>query len=759
MRIVKQASTAISGGPAAPETLAERLRLALDFSDTGEWTWEAASGSVRLSVVASQIFGVPPETAMTWSAMQEQILHPADAPAAADAVRQAIAHRTAYKIEYRVRRPSDRHVAWVLVQGKAYYDEAGAVLGMLGLIQDITGRKLEQLAVAEEAQALEVLNRSAALLTSELDIEKIVQAVTDAGVEITGAQFGAFFYTTSGENGEPRTLCTLSGVTRAAVSQLSMLRDAPAFAPTFSGEEIVRCDDITAHPRYGQLNSHLKPYHGIPPGHLPVRSYMEIPVMSRAGGTSGRLLFGHADAGVFDERDERMLAGIASQATVAIDNSRLFQRVQQELQQREMAEEALRSLAAALDQRVQERTLELATANVQLKQEVEERERVQEALRHAQKLEAVGQLTGGVAHDFNNLLTIVTGNLDTLARRLGDDADIRIRRPLEHALEGSRRAAVLTQRLLAFARRQPLKPEPADPNRLVRGMSELLHRTLGERIEIETVLSAGTWAVEVDIGELENAILNLAVNARDAMANGGKLTIETSNVYVDQAYCRTHEIAVGQYIVLCVSDTGGGIPPHLIDKVFEPFFTTKAVGHGTGLGLSQVYGFVKQSGGNVRVYSELGEGTTVKIYLPRFMGDASTAAKTEQALLPGEPEETVLVVEDDEGVRQLSVSLFEELGYRVIEAADGYTALELLDGTPRVDLLFTDVGLPKMNGRQLAEEAARRRPGLKVLFTTGYARNAIVHQGRLDAGVDLICKPFTFADLSEKVRAILDRRG
>jgi CheY-like chemotaxis protein len=271
------------------------------------------------------------------------------------------------------------------------------------------------------------------------------------------------------------------------------------------------------------------------------------------------------------------------------------------------------------------------------------------------------------------------------------------------------------------------------------------------------VLAAGIWAIEVDVGQLESAILNLAVNARDAMPTGGKLTIETTNSYVDEAYAGEHALAVGQYVVICVSDTGTGIPREVMDKVFDPFFTTKITGQGTGLGLSQVYGFVKQSGGNVRIYSEANEGTTVKLYLPRYNGKLDLASARVGHLLPADRNETILVVEDEERVRQLSVSLLQELGYRVIDAPDGATALALMERTPHIDLLFTDVGLPRMNGRQLADEARRRRPGLKVLFTTGYAKNAIVHHGRLDPDVHLIGKPFTFTELSEKVRAVLDK--
>jgi PAS domain S-box-containing protein len=733
--------------------LYERLRLALEFSGIGEWSYDPASDAVDLSPLACKIFGLEPSTAITWNEMQSQLLHKDDAPVAAKAVGDSITNRSSYRLEYRVRRPSDGVEAWILASGRARYDDDGTVVGMIGVVQDITARKLEQLALADEAETLEILNRTGAVVASELDVGKVVQAVTDAGVQITGAEFGAFFYNVIADTGEQYMLYTLSGVPREAFSNFPMPRNTQVFAPTFNGEGTMRSDDITKDPRYG----HNKPHRGMPKGHLPVRSYLAVPVKSRSGEVIGGLFFGHSNPGVFSAREERVLVGISAQAAIAIDNGRLYQRAQRDLIEKQKAEEALRALTRELESRIHERTVELENSNDSLKREIEERERTEEVLRHAQKLEAIGQLTGGVAHDFNNLLTIVIGNMDTISRRI-DAADPRLRRAIEHALEGARKAANLTQRLLAFARRQPLKPEPADPNRLVQQMSELLYRTLGERIEIETVLAAGVWSIEVDVGQLESAILNLAVNARDAMPEGGKLTIETTNAYVDEAYAREHAVAVGQYVVVCVSDTGVGIARDVMDKVFDPFFTTKTTGQGTGLGLSQVYGFVKQSGGNVRIYSEPGEGTTVKLYLPRFAGKLDAANAKIAHLLLADCNETILVVEDEDRVRQLSVSLLQELGYQVIDAPDGATALALLERTPRVDLLFTDVGLPRMNGRQLADEARRRHPQLKILFTTGYAKNAIVHHGRLDPDVHLIGKPFTFAELSEKVRAVLDQR-
>jgi len=427
--------------------------------------------------------------------------------------------------------------------------------------------------------------------------------------------------------------------------------------------------------------------------------------------------------------------------------------VVQDISARKRVDDELRELNQSLEARI-------AAA-------IAEREQAEEALRQSQKMEAVGQLTGGIAHDFNNLLTIITGNVDAARRHIGDEGPDRAKRALANALVGAERAAVLTQRLLAFSRRQPLNPRPIDPNRLVNSMSELLHRTLGETIAVETVLAAGLWRVEADPNQLENAILNLAVNARDAMqtegsvAADGKLTIETANTHIDRDYATQNAGAMpGQYVVICVSDTGCGMDAETLARAIEPFFTTKEVGKGTGLGLSMVYGFVKQSGGHFKIYSEEGQGTTIRIYLPRLLAEeAEEEARVDVPVPEGTRDETILVCEDDDDVRAYTVEVLRELGYRVLEAHDGASALRLLERQEgRVDLLFTDVVLPGgMTGAIVAQEARKLRPDLRILFTTGYARNAIVHHGRLDPGVELLTKPFAYADLAARVRDMLDR--
>ncbi|MES2990289.1 MAG: PAS domain-containing protein [Pseudomonadota bacterium] len=416
----------------------------------------------------------------------------------------------------------------------------------------------------------------------------------------------------------------------------------------------------------------------------------------------------------------------------------------QDVTPRHRAELALRDLNETLERRVAE--------------EVAGRLRTEETLRQSQKMEAVGQLTGGIAHDFNNMLAVVIGSLDLLGRRLAPD-DARAKRYVDAAKDGARRAAQLTQRLLAFSRQQPLRPEPVDANKLVAGMSDLLRHSLGGAVRLETVLSGGLWRTHADPNQLENVVLNLAVNGRDAMADGGRLTIETANCHLDERYAAEHlGLAAGQFVMIAVSDTGTGMSPEVVAKAFDPFFTTKEVGRGTGLGLSQVYGFVKQTGGHVKIYSEVGQGTAVKVYLPRLIGVPDEAApdETAAAMPLGDAREVVLVVEDEPAVRQFSVEALNELGYRVLEADGAAAALRLLDAHPEIALLFTDVVMPDVNGRKLADEALRRRPSLKVLFTTGYTRNAVVHNGVLDPGVQLIGKPFTIEELALRVREVLD---
>ncbi|WP_309243057.1 response regulator [Hyalangium versicolor] len=418
------------------------------------------------------------------------------------------------------------------------------------------------------------------------------------------------------------------------------------------------------------------------------------------------------------------------------------------------AEEQLQRLNETLEQRVAARTDELAEALERLRRETAERQQMEAALRQAQKIEALGKLTGGVAHDFNNLLQVISGNLQLLARDIAGNARAETR--VQNALAGVARGSKLASQLLAFGRRQPLAPKVVNLGRLLKNMDDLLRRALGENIEIETVVSGGLWNTLVDPNQIENAILNLAINARDAMPGGGRLTIEAGNSLLDDAYARQHEeVKPGQYVMIAVTDTGTGIPPDILERVFEPFFSTKPEGKGTGLGLSMVHGLVKQSGGHIKIYSEVGEGTTLKLYLPRAAQSEDVLTDISKTPVRGGTE-TLLVVEDDEDVRETAVSLLSELGYRVLKARDAASALNVIESGIPIDLLFTDVVMPgPLRSPELARKARERLPHIGVLFTSGYTENAIVHHGRLDAGVELLSKPYTREALARKVRHVL----
>jgi PAS domain S-box-containing protein len=383
----------------------------------------------------------------------------------------------------------------------------------------------------------------------------------------------------------------------------------------------------------------------------------------------------------------------------------------------------------------------------------------QEQLAAAQKMEAIGQLSGGIAHDFNNLMTIVLGNLESAQRHAKRGSNPNLERSLGNAMRGAQRAAALTGRLLAFARRQPLDPKPIDLNKFLGGAADFLERSLGVTVDVEAVGGAGLWTIEADPNHLEAALVNLAINARDAMSEGGKIIIEATNVFADEEYCRANpELSQGQYVLICVSDAGSGMAPDVLSRVFEPFFTTKEPGQGTGLGLSQVYGFVKQSGGHIKIYSEVGQGTTVKIYMPRYaLQDEQCEVERADAPAGGDEGETILVVEDDDEVRRYLSEVLRSLGYSVLSAPNANVALPLLEQPDRhIDLLLTDVVMPGMNGRELGRRASDLRPGLRVLYMTGYSRNAVVHHGRLEQGVALLQKPITQTHLAARIRDLLD---
>jgi signal transduction histidine kinase/ActR/RegA family two-component response regulator len=404
------------------------------------------------------------------------------------------------------------------------------------------------------------------------------------------------------------------------------------------------------------------------------------------------------------------------------------------------------------------------TLEARIAEAIAERKQAEEALRQSQKMEAVGQLTGGIAHDFNNLLTGIIGSLELLETRLRQGRTSELNRYVAVAQGASKRAAALTHRLLAFSRRQTLDAQPTDVNRLVMGIEELIRRTVGPQITLEVVTAVGLWPALLDASQLESSLLNLCINARDAMPEGGRITIETANKWLDDRTARERDLPPGQYLSLCVTDTGTGMTSDVSARAFDPFFTTKPLGQGTGLGLSMVYGFVRQSGGQVRIYSEVGTGTTMCLYFPRHYGspDESATSTTSATAAARRSGKTILVVDDEPSVRMLVTEVLEEHGYSGIEASDGPSGLRILESDAKIDLLITDVGLPGgLNGRQLADAARVSRPELKVLFITGYAENAIIGNGQLAPGMRVLTKPFVMTSLAERIAEMIgdERRG
>ncbi|PCK83383.1 hypothetical protein CPT32_29530 [Rhizobium sophoriradicis] len=645
-----------------------------------------------------------------------------------------------------MRRDGRTEDTWFTFSYTPLRDDDGTIAGILCATLDVTdqvaAKRGEKLALEElraKSEALAVVNRAGAAITVEPDVERLTQIVVDAGVTLTGAEFGAFFYNVDDGGGGSYMLYALSGVDRKNFEKFPMPRNTKVFAPTFDGEGIVRSDDILLDPRYGQSAPHF----GMPKGHLPVRSYLAVPVKSRDGSVIGGLFFGHAEPGRFSQAAEASLVSLAGQSAVAIDNIRLFRAAKVEIDQRRDMEDQLRKLNEMLEVRVAA--------------EIAERQQAEAALQQAQKMESIGKLTGGVAHDFNNLLQVISGNLQLLGKDVAENG--RAKERIANALVAVERGSRLASQLLAFGRRQPLEPKVINIGRLVTGMDDMLRRALGEEIEVETVVSGGLWNTFADPVQIENALLNLAINSRDAMDGAGRLTIEVGNAFLDDSYSRTHpEVKAGQYVVLAVTDTGSGMTEAVKEQAFEPFFSTKPEGKGTGLGLSMVYGFVKQSGGHVKIYSQAGQGTTVKLYLARSFRseDRVTAADTVPAT---GGTETILVAEDDEGVRTTVVEMLSDLGYYILKAKDAQSALTVVESGAHIDLLFTDVVMPgSLKSPELARMARARLPDIAVLYTSGYTEDSIVHGGRLDPGLELLSKPYTREELARKIRHVLATR-
>jgi len=602
------------------------------------------------------------------------------------------------------------------------FDPAGVPCGVLAVVIEVTQAvALEQELIAE-THSLETLNRIGAALAAELDLEPLVQMVTDAGVTLTGAQFGAYFHNRMDESGTRLHLFTLSGASRAEFEGLGKPRPTAVFAPTFRNEGVLRSNDIQSDPRYG----HNAPHIGLPPGHLPVRSYLAAPVVARSGEVLGGLLFGHPDPARFHARHERLLVGVAAQAAIAIDNARLFAAVQE--------------VNDTLERRVAERSEALTRAH--------------DALRQAQKMETLGQLTGGIAHDFNNLLTVIRGSTELL-RRPGL-SESRRDRYIEAIAQTADRASKLTGQLLAFARRSSLTPQVFDVGETIRGLTDMMEMLAGALIAVDLDLPEAACFAHADVNQFETAIVNMAVNARDAMGEEGRLTIAVGTC--DRIPpVRGHPARDGDFLKVSIADTGSGIPPEHLDRIFEPFFTSKGVGHGTGLGLSQVFGFAKQSGGDVYVTSRPGAGATFTLFLPRERDAAATARPgMEPPACPAGIPLRILVVEDNPEVGTFATAALRDLGHDTVLARNAKEALGRLerDGAG-FDVVFSDVMMPGMNGIELAQLIRSRLPALPVILTSGYSE-ILSKQGAGE--FELLHKPYSIDALSTVFQRVVPLR-
>jgi PAS domain S-box-containing protein len=694
----------------------ESLRLTTEAAEIGIWDVDFTTDTLTWSPRTKAMFGFSPDAVCTLDDFYAG-LHPEDRDAITRAFGAALdpAVRATYDVQYRTIGHDDGVVRWIAAKGKGMFDADGRCYRAVGTAIDISARKIA------EARHAFMLELSDALRGND----------TDKALDEACALMGRFF-----------------GVSRVGYGHLDPVEDVFDYSVCWT--------DGRAQPLLGRV---------------PARAF-GIKIVAKLGAGETVVVNDLQTDPLSDEEETRATArAVDTRAilvvpfvragrlrTIVYLNDRPVRRWQpdevafmeevaertRQVIERGEAEAALRALNATLEARVEARTAELRTA--------------EEALRQAQKMEAIGQLTGGIAHDFNNLLQGITGSLDLVQRRISQGRLGDLDRFITGAMTSANRAAALTHRLLAFARRQPLDPRPVHVNPLIGSMEELLRRTLGERIDLELKLAGRLWLTRCDANQLESAILNLAINARDAMPEGGQLVIATHNMEVDEAAAAAHaDRAAGDYVCISVSDSGTGMDAETIARAFEPFFTTKPIGQGTGLGLSMIYGFARQSEGYAQIESEPGRGTTVHLCLPRFQGEAddeTTADATRAAL--AESGETVLVIEDEPVVRGLVVEVLADLGYRAVEAVDGPQGLEIVQSAQRIDLLITDVGLPGLNGRQVADAARALRPDLKILFMTGYAENAALTSGSLDPGMTLITKPFTMEALATRVREIIE---
>ncbi|WP_240320661.1 GAF domain-containing protein [Sphingomonas crusticola] len=682
----------------------------------GTWDWDLRRNRVVADERFAHIYGVDPAQAAAGAPLESffKRVHPDDLPRLQQEIAHTVQTGQPFSSEYRLIR-EDGSPQWLVAQGRPMLDIDGTAIRFPGVSFDITERK------SAEARANALLELSDRIrdVANPAEIAFIASEILGKTLGVSRAGYGTI--DPAAETIEIERDWNAPGVT--SLAGILNFRDYGSYIEELKRGETVVIPDARLDPRTHSNAGALEA--------ITARAFVNMP-LTEQGGFVALVYLNNAHARPWSSEELGFLREVAERVRSATERRRV--------------EQELADLNASLEAEVERRTADLMT--------------MEEQLRQSQKMEAVGQLTGGLAHDFNNMLTGISGALEMMQIRIQQGRTGELERYATAARGAASRAAALTHRLLAFSRRQTLDPRPTDVNRLVAGMEDIVRRTVGPAITVEFVQAAGLWSTLVDQNQLENALLNLAINARDAMPDGGRLTIETANKWLDPRAARERDLPEGQYLSLCVTDTGTGMTPDVQARAFDPFFTTKPLGEGTGLGLSMIYGFVRQSGGQVRVYSELGEGTTMCLYLPRYYGEADrnedSAGTSEMPQTEGN--KTVLVVDDEPTIRMLVCEVLEEMGCSTIEAADGPAALELLQSDARIDLLVTDIGLPgPMNGRQVADAARALRPELGVLIITGYAENAVVGNGPLEPGMELVTKPFAMETFGNRVRDMLAR--
>lgn len=686
------------------------LALALRAGGFGTWSFELATQTLTASEECKALFGRAPDKPFSFEERMSAI-HPDDRERALASMTDTGARGREHSAEYRVFWP-DGSMRWLSSRGQPFFDAEGTPVRVAGVSMDVTGAKRTEL----KRQALAHLNDVFRDTEDFADISFAAAGILGRTLDVSRAGYGLV-------NRASETIVierdwNAPGVT--SIAGTLKFRDYGTYIEELKRGETAIVEDSRLDPRTAGMSAELEA--------ISARSFINMP-LTEQGGLVALLFLNHAEPRPWSADDLDFVREVAERTRDAVERRR--------------AERELANLAASLEQKVAERTADLIAA--------------EDALRQSQKMEAVGQLTGGIAHDFNNLLTGISGSLEMIQLRFAQGRGADVDKYVDAAQGATRRAAALTHRLLAFSRRQTLDPRPTDANALIAGIEELVRRTVGPSVVVETSLAPGLNSTLVDPSQLENALLNLCINARDAMPDGGRIMIETKDRDVDIRAGRERDIEPGKYVCLSVSDTGTGMTPDTIARAFEPFFTTKPIGSGTGLGLSMIYGFARQSGGQVRIHSAPCAGTTVTIYLP---SDGQVAvSEAEPAPLSNAPRadagEVVLVVDDEESIRMLVTETLIDLGYTALEAADGPAALKVLAAGHHIDLLVTDVGLPGMNGRQLADAMRASRPGLKVLFITGYAENAVLNHGDLEPGMHAITKPFAMEALATRVKSLI----